>query len=227
MIFAAVIGAMFSGGAAVYQIVSALLGDPSNDLAAITIRLLKTALFFVLLGVYHYRVMSEDNRRAVERLGRRHAQYPVLILAPDEGDFADVLVAALTREAPEMPVAVHPYSRGAPDETLSAARAVILPASLLANPKEALRLWLAAFDGEHVVIPVSKGASGWRWIVPDGLELPAQAKRAARWVRTQAEGGEDGDQRPPAAMLIVLAVLAGVLLISLVAGLARLAGDIL
>jgi hypothetical protein len=92
----------------------------------------------------------------------------VLVLASDVAneesseDFTGSLVNALQRQAPAMPVAVHSTSLGAPDETLSTACAVILPAELLVKPPEAIRLWLQAFSGPRLVVPTP--AKGWYWI---------------------------------------------------------------
>jgi Domain of unknown function (DUF5671) len=185
VLFAGVMGVMFSTGALIYQLLRALLGESTPDLLYQTLAQLKTMLVFAALLAYHAWVLRQDNRLIERLLARRRAQYPVLVLAPSQGGFAETLVAALQREAPGLPVAVHPIEGGAPDETFSAAEAVILPSDLLVKPSEALRLWLASFDGKRLVIPVS--SEDWQW-VQGGQSLPAQARRAARMARRLAEG---------------------------------------
>jgi hypothetical protein len=111
-----------------------------------------------------------------------------LILAPEDESFADQLVKALHQHAPELPVAVHPFNQGVPDEQLSAACAVILPAELLAKPTEALRLWLQGFDGPRLVIPTA--TPGWEWILGSAKSLSTLARQAAQAVRQLAEERE-------------------------------------
>jgi hypothetical protein len=185
VLFAGVMGVMFSAGALIYQLLRAVLGESESDLLFQALAQLKTMLVFVALLAYHAWVLRQDNRLIERLLARRRAQYPVLVLAPSQEGFAETLVAALQREAPGLPVAVHPIEGGAPDETFSAAEAVILPSDLLVKPSEALRLWLAAYDGKRLVIPVS--SEDWQW-VQGGQALPAQARRAARLARRLAEG---------------------------------------
>jgi hypothetical protein len=107
------------------------------------------------------------------------------VLTSDDDDFADQVVAALGREAAEMPVAVHEYNLGAPDETLSAAKAVILPARLAARPSEALRVWLQGYDGTRLVVPTP--AEGWLWVFGSGRSRASLARQAARMARHLAE----------------------------------------
>jgi hypothetical protein len=169
-----------------YEVLLSLLGEASQDLLLQTLQSLKLALIFAGLLGYHGWMLRADGRRAQLSLSKRHAQFPVLILAPDDGEFAAQFVSALRQQAPNLPVAVHPYSQGAPDETLSAARLVILPTELLARPTEALRLWLQAFSGQRLVVPTP--VQDWHWILGSGRPLPVLASQAARAVVHLAEG---------------------------------------
>jgi hypothetical protein len=158
--------------------------------------------------------LRKDNRLAAHSLARRHALFPVLVLAPDEGDFAGNIVSTLEREVKELPVAVHPYSQGAPDETLSAARAVILPAELLTRPSEALRLWLLGFEGPRLVVPVA--VQGWHWLSGSQRSPDALARQTARAVRRLAEGeGAIQLQDTPSWMILVY-LLAGILVLGII-----------
>jgi hypothetical protein len=106
-------------------------------------------------------------------------------LTNDASDFAAAIVDALQKLAPSMPVAVHASTQGVPDETLSAARAVILPAELIARPSESIRLWLQAFNGKRVVVPTA--TQDWHWVFGSGKALDILARQAAHTVRQMAE----------------------------------------
>jgi len=209
VLFAAVLGVMFSAGALLFPLLQAVLGDPPPNLLSESLQMLKVLVLFALLLVYHGLALRQDRRLSVRSLARRHAMFPVLVLAPEEGDFATQVVAALEREAKAMPVAVHAYTLGAPDESLSAARAVILPAELAARPSEALRLWLQGYDGTRLVVPTP--APGWHWVFGSGRPLPSLAKQAARMARHLAEGEPLAAPRETTAWTVVLYILGGLL----------------
>jgi len=228
VLFAAVLGVMFSAGALLFPLLQAALGDPPPDLLSDSLQMLKVLLLFALLLAYHGQMLRQDRRLAERSLARRHAQYPVLVLAPEQGDFAAQVVAALEREAKEMPVAVHAYNLGAPDESLSAAKAVILPAELAARPSEALRLWLQGYDGARLVVPTP--TEGWHWVFSSGRPLPALAKQAARMARHLAEGQALPAPRETTAWTVLLYILGGIfalfLLINLISLLVNLGGGL-
>ena len=169
--------------------------------------MLALVLLFALALAYHWGALRGDNRIAERSLARRHAQFPVLVLAPDEGDFTRAVVNALERDVAELPVAVHSYSQGAPSETLSAARAVILPSELLARPSEAMRVWLGGFEGARLVVPTP--AAGWHWLLSGGRPFNDLARQAARLVRQLAEGEEIPQPRGASVWLVVVYILAG------------------
>jgi hypothetical protein len=139
------------------------------------------------LLVYHGLALRQDGRMLERALARRLALYPVLLLAPESPEFVDALVGAIEREAPGLPVAVQPISQGAPDETMSAAKAVVLPGELLAKPPEALRLWLQAYPGRRLILPTP--VDGFFWVTAGTSTLSAQARRTARLLRRLAESG--------------------------------------
>ncbi|HSF81139.1 MAG TPA: DUF5671 domain-containing protein [Anaerolineales bacterium] len=208
-LFAGVMGVMFASGALLYQFLRAWLGDPVDNLALMAAQQAKTILLFAILLAYHWRALRADNRLAEHSLAKLHAQFPVLILAPDEPEFGNLLAGALEREVLGLPVAVHPYSQGAPDVTLSAARAVILPAELLATPPEAVHLWLQTFSGTRLVVP--SPAQGWHWLFGSERPLAAQVRQTARVVRHLAEGETIPAPRESSPWMIVLYIMAGLL----------------
>lgn len=206
-LFAGVMGVMFGTGALLYQYLRTWLGDPVENLALMAAQQVKTIGLFTLLMVYHWRALRADNRLAERSLARLHAQYPVLVLAPEEGEFGEQLAAALQREVVDLPVAVHPYSQGAPDETLSAAKLAILPSELLARTPEAVRLWLQNFTGVRLVVPQS--SNGWHWVFGGERPLDSSVRQTARIVRHLAEGEEIPQPRDASPWQTVLYILAG------------------
>ena len=100
-----------------------------------TVALFGTAslLVFALLLVYHWKIQQGEQRQVARAHSRKYALFPVLILVPETlqtdqtppVDFGATLAVALEREMPGLPIAMHVYTSGAPDETLSAAKAVI------------------------------------------------------------------------------------------------------
>jgi hypothetical protein len=219
-LFAAVIGVMVSGGRLIYELLRALLGDASLDLLRTTLMLSMSLTLFALLLGYHWYVLRVDLRLAERSLAERHANFPVLILTKEIGDFSRLLVDALHREAESLPVAVHPIERGAPDSDLSAAKAVVLSSVLIASPPEAVRLWLQDFKGDRVVVPTE--VEGWHWACPGDSQLPKRAKRAAKLIRQLAEGDEIQPSGDWTAGKIVLYIFVGLLAIPLLIRLVEL-----
>jgi len=224
VLFAAVLGVMFSAGALLFPLLRAALGERPENLLSESLQMLKVLVLFAVLLAYHWLVLRGDQRLAERSLSRRHAQFPVLVLAPDEDDFAEQIVAALGREAADLPVAVHAYRQGAPDETLSAAKAAILPAELAARPSEALRLWLQGYDGARLVVPTP--AQGWHWVFGSGRPLAALARQTARTVRQLAEGEQPSSPRETSPWLVVVYTLAGLFGFSLVMSLINLVASL-
>jgi uncharacterized membrane protein len=224
-IFAGVLGGMFSAAALLYQVFQAVLGDPTPDLLQRALDYLLLILLFAGLAGYHAVQLRSDSRLSEQSLSRRHARYPVLILAPDEPaaseeaeeqQFTALIVAALQSQAPAIPVAVHSYSQGVPDESLAAVQAVILPSELVARPEEGIRLWLQAFNGPRLVVPTP--AAAWWWVFGSGRSLPSLARQTARMVKELAEAEEPQpprDASPWMTLIYIFAALFALLLVLL------------
>jgi hypothetical protein len=220
-LFAGILGVMFSTGVLIFDWLSTWLGDRPENLLRETLDLLVLLLLFGGILTYHGLALRTDNRRAAQALSARHAAFPVLVLAVEIGEFTEEIVSALRREAPAMPVAVHVAATGIPDETLSAARAVVLPADLVVAPPEAIRLWLRNFEGMRLVIP--SPVVGWWWPFGSGRPLSNLVRQAARMVRALSEGEEFSQVREIASWQVALYVLLGLIslpiLVSLIADL--------
>jgi len=214
--FLFLLGLLISAGALLFQLLTALLGDPPLMAEVELAQRLGATLLFAVFLAYHWRVLLQDGRLAERVLSRRRALYPVLILAPEEGDFGEQVITALEREAAGLPIAVHYYEQGVPDETLSAARAVILPADLITRPSEALRLWLQNFDGPRLVVPTP--ANGWHWVSAGSHPAAELARRAAHQVRHLAEGEAHAHAPETTAWTVIVHILAGLFALEILAG---------
>ena len=237
VLFVGVMGTMFSAGVLLFQLLRNLLGDVQENPRLEILQQFRVLVLFALLLAYHWDVLRNDSRKASRSLARRHALFPVLVLAPDESEtegdnalprresFAAVVANALQREAPALPVAVHHFSQGAPDESLSTARAVVLPGELMLRPSEAMRLWLQAFVGPRVVIPTN--AKGWHWVSGSGRSLSSLAGQAAQTVRMLAEGEEITPARQISPFQILVYVLAGLFILQVVLGVIGIGASLL
>lgn len=203
-LFAGVMGAMFSGGGLLYQLIRSLLGSPPDNLLLQSAQLFKLMVLFLLLFGHHWHILRADGRQAERLLIERHARFPVIVLAMEDTGFGNLMLKALNHEVTGLPIAMHSSAHSAPDEELANASAVILPASVLAQPPEAIRTWLQAFQGQRVVVPTP--AQDWHWIAGEGLSLRVLAQRTARLVRCLAEG-EEPPKTPSASPWLWLAYL--------------------
>jgi hypothetical protein len=217
-LFAGVIGGMASAVALVYQLVNALLsGDPPADFLSNVLNAAQLLVLFAVLLVYHLNAMRHDSAQAGQTLETRQREFPVLVIDPGNGAFVKNISAAMLKHAPDVPVVVKSVEEGVKAEEV---KAVILPASLAVSPPEALRKWLAAFDGEKIV--VAEAVPGW---VLTAL-TPEQAAQSARQV---AEGEEVRLPQPSAVwrtIQIVAVIVLGlqVLLFLLVLGVSLFVG---
>ena len=214
VLFACVIGIMFSAGALLYQFILAWLGDPAQEIRALVVNHIKTVILFAIFGFYHWRILRRDNVWLEGYLSKIHAQFPVLVLTPPDGEFGGTVAAALEQEAPHLPVAVHSIEDGAPDEAFSAAKAVILPTELLVKPSEALRIWLQGYNGPRLAVPTH--THGWHWISGHDPGLGSQARQAARTVKSLAEGETVAGFRDISPWSIVIYILAGLFTLEIV-----------
>jgi hypothetical protein len=192
VLFALVIGLMGFAGRLIYLLLNAALtGTPESDLKQTS-----TTLFLALLVdgaflVYHLRALRQDGRGAQQSLGNLHAAFPTLVLFEEETEFSrafgEGVVQSLAQIAPRLPVKVQPVERGAPDEVMLGAKALLIPNHVILNPPEALKLWLEDYHGRRILVPEPK--EGWIWLGQQAEKSPYQLGRdAAQAVRQLAEG---------------------------------------
>lgn len=188
VLFLLVIGSMAFTAQILFALLNALFGQAANELARDVLELLLWLIIDVTLLVYHWQALRRDSRLAQQTLDNLHSAFPTLILA-EEGEgsqFAEATLQTLKRTAPRLPVAVNLVERGAPDETLLAAKAVLMPIHLAIEPPESLRMWLAEYQGQRIVFPQPR--EGWLWLGMSDKKLQEQAREAAQNLRQLAEG---------------------------------------
>ncbi len=208
ILFIGVMGVMISAGVLIFHLLQALLGDPDDDLLQITLDLISILGLFFLTIWYHGQVLRSDGRLFSQAQDAQFADFPVLVLVSELGALSEMLMAAFQKEAPTMPIAVHVVGQGAPDEVLSDAKAVILPASIAANPGEAIRLWLQDFSGTRFVVPTS--VLGWVWVSRNGSHLQNLVRQTVEMVCKLAEGEDISKSRLASPWIIFGYILGGI-----------------
>ncbi len=185
-LFLLVVGAMFFTGSLLYTLIDALITGASADFAQEVISLFLSLVIDSLLLVYHWRALRQDSITAQQTLGDLHADFPTLVLLEEKGVFGEALLEYLQKVAPRLPVALHPIERGAPDETMLGAKAVLLPLGMAIAPPESLKLWLDEYQGRRALIPLPE--ENWQWLGLVEKSEAALAQETARALRQMAEG---------------------------------------
>jgi hypothetical protein len=203
-LFVSVVGGMITAVSLLNLLLRSLFGSAVDNLLQQVLKDLELLFLFVGLGVYHGLMLGKDGKLASEVLAEKHAAFPVLVFDPGDGSFGQVILAALHRQAPRLPVMVQ--SAGQPVAQESAPKAVLLPADLAVDPPESLRKWLGQYAGSRLVVP--RSAPGWLWT--GGVRpLPAAATQAAQAVRQLAEGQEVRQPAGTSGWMIAVYIVAG------------------
>jgi hypothetical protein len=188
VIFLAVIGVMYNGGALLYRLFNAALGSAAPDLGSqVAHSLVQLALSAVWLA-YHLNALRQDGRQAQIALAQKHAAFPVLVLDMQSGGepFFSELNTALQAQAPGLPVTVFRPAEGLPMPKSTSFRAVILPGALASAPSVVLSEWLSNFNGKLLVAPLAQ--DGWVWLGAPSRPARDLAHETALVVRQLAEG---------------------------------------
>jgi hypothetical protein len=188
VLFVLVISAMTVVGQFLYNLLYALLGQASDDLARQLTELVLWMVIILVLFPYHWNALRRDGQLAQQTLGNLHAQFPTLILA-EEGpsdEFADAALHSLQRIAPRLPVVINHIERGIPDESMLAARAIVMPVEMALHPPEPLRLWLSDYQGSRILVPLPR--EGWFWLGQTEKGIVERGREAAQTLRQMAEG---------------------------------------
>lgn len=209
VLFMGVMGVMISAGVLIFQLLQALLGEPDDDLVQISLNLTVVLVMFFFVIWYHGLVLRSDGRLFAKSQAERFADFPVLVLVSELGDFSEMLIATFQKETPTMPVAVHLVDQGAPDETLSDAKVVILPASIATSPGEAIRLWLQEFSGTRFMVPTP--VQGWVWVCGYDSHLQNLVRQTVEMVKKLAKGEDIFKTRTSSPWTIFGYILGGIL----------------
>lgn len=193
-----------------YTFINGLLLGMGSVVWEAAARLFVALLINIILLIYHGRALREDNQQIQETLGRRYAAFPTLILADESSsEFVEALVDALERIAPGLPVAVHPIIRGAPDELMLGAKAVLMPVGLAITPPESLRLWLSEYTGRKVLVPLP--SKEWSFLGVGEKRPRDLARASAQALRQMAEGEPARFMLPGNRWAITDVILGGIL----------------
>lgn len=208
VLFATVAGAMTAAGMLFFLVLNSLLGNPTDAFWTTFLQRLQTLVMVALWLAYHLSALRRDGQQAQRVLSDQHAAFPVLIIQSEADGFGSEVLAAIQRQSPRVPAAVHTLGEAPLSDELSAARAVVLPADLAARPPEALRLWLKEYSGTQIVVPLP--VEGWIWLGATTASTRVLARGAAQAVRQLAEG-QPVKVNPPAGPWTVVGYVLGVL----------------
>jgi hypothetical protein len=211
ILFLSIIGVMLSGGTLFYLVLSNLFGATASGFWQEFVQRLSFLLIIALWLTYHLVTLRKDGAQTQRTLTDRHVCFPALIFQRGEDDFAGLVVDALQRQAPLLPVAVHRVETTPLSEELLSAKAVVIPSSLAIHSPEALRVWLSEYRGTQIFVPQPK--NGWTYLsTPPRTQLEL-AQDTARLLKDLAEGQ---DARRPTQLgpwAIAGIVIAGIIAI--------------
>ncbi len=161
VVFVAVIGGMMAAVIVLFRLLQALLGVQPLDVRAF---LNGFQVLFLLIGVlaYHVLALRADGAESARVLSERRRRFHALAFVAEGSDFAEVLRAAVQKQAAGLALTVLPATAAVPPET-SAAQAVVLPLDIALEPPEPLRAFLATFAGPLIVVPLAHPRLLWPW----------------------------------------------------------------
>lgn len=205
VVFVLVIALMSSTGTAIYRVVLQLLGQGEEDFWRLLAQDGERIALIVVWLFYHLSVLRQDGELIRENLRERYAAFSILLLRSSENDFAEELMRAINQQVSGASVFVRqPGSEPLEDELLSV-QAVVLPSDLALQPPESLRLWLSAYQGERIVVPVP--VSDWVCLGAAERPLRERVREAAQTVRQLAEGQTlrtSGQRFSPSTVITIL-----------------------
>jgi hypothetical protein len=210
VLFASVIGGMVAAVTLVFQLLSTLLtGESTGNFLVSVLNSLQLLVLFVVVLLYHLAALRRDGASRAEAPALSLEQYPVLVIDPGHGDFAEKARLALNKQSARLLVAVMAASGHVPED--AEYQAVILPASVALNPPDGLKGWLHGFTGRRIIIPDEA----------EGALLAADARQASLMARQLADGQEVRAlaRGGSSAWMIVIYIFAALFAAQLLAGL--------
>ena len=161
LLFAGVLGSMFTSGYLLYEVISALLNVTSENLLKTVISIAGTLGLFLAFTIYHWRQLRQDGVKVDATLAAQQQAFPVMILTHDAA-FGQEVGAALSALVPQIPQIIQSVDQPLADGGKEA-KAVILPADILIKGSGALDSWLSSFTGERLVLPSPSRGMGLAW----------------------------------------------------------------
>jgi hypothetical protein len=207
-VFLLVVGGMLGAGDLFFNVLSNALGTTINEIGLLALQRLQTLAVIAVFLIYHLRVLRADGRRTQQAIGAMHAGFPVLVIVENEMALAEEIVRDVQRLAPRLPVVVHSVERGAPDDELLSARLILLTAGLAIQPPEVLSLWLSAYRGRRLLLPLPR--EGWVWLGLPARQPRETAQEAAAAILQIAEGEAPRAGLPSSPWSIAGYILGGV-----------------
>jgi hypothetical protein len=98
--------------------------------------------------------------------------------------------------------------RGAPDEAMLGAKAVLLPVGMALKPPESLRLWLEEYHGRRVLIPLPM--DDWFWLGQSEKRVQDLARETAQAIRQMSEGETVRQAAPSGPWAVAGYILGGI-----------------
>ena len=198
-LFASVIGGMATAVGLVYQLINALLGGGGgSDFLNSILNLAQLLFLFVVVLVYHLRVLRVDGASISDSLVEKQSGYSVLVIDSGNG-FVDSVKAALMKLESKVQITVTPPAEKPEGDF----KAIVLSGSLAVNAPE----WIRSFNGNRIIVQNEAKDIVWA----------DDAVQAAQSVQMLAEGQEVRLQRtgrsPWMIVVYIFAALFGLVLL--------------
>ena len=138
---------------------------------------LQLLALFVIVLVYHLKCLRADGSESARARIERREKFTALVFEMAGSGFGESIRLSVQKQAPGLPLTVLPSDAEIPQEAASA-KVVVLPSDAAINPPEGLRKFLAAFDGQVIVVPVEHPRR--MWVGGTGTKASEQAALALR-----------------------------------------------
>ncbi|MBL8051495.1 MAG: hypothetical protein JNM46_09765 [Anaerolineales bacterium] len=183
VLFACVIGGMFSAGALVFNLINAILGGDTFDLLKTILNNLMSLVVFVVLLLYHLSALRKDGESQADVLEEKQSQFNVLVF-DHNGSFGESVKTMFAKRVPKVPLTII----NANDKIASDIKAdvIVLPGSLAVNTPENVEAWIRSYSGNKLI--VSDEAAGVFWM--------NDFEQAVDVAKSMAEGQEVRPQSP-------------------------------
>jgi len=178
-LFASVIGGMGTAVGLVYQLIKVVLtGEVGNDFVNGLLNLAQLLFLFIVVLVYHLRILREDGASTAGALAERQTEFNVLIVDSGNG-FVDAVKATLMKSGSKVQVTVATPA----EKPQGNFGAVIIDGAMAAAGAPE---WIRSFNGNRII--VQNEARNLVWA--------EDVTQAAQSVQMLAEGQEVRMQKP-------------------------------